>query len=90
MSAHTPGPWRLYCTQKDEFVVRKMFPDGQEAHQIAVKVRGYGNARLIAAAPELLEALKDALDLIDSISPVEGNTVRKARAAIAEATGGGE
>ena len=42
---------------------------------------------LIAAAPDLLEALKDALDLIDSITPLEGATVRKARAAIAKATG---
>ena len=42
------------------------------------------------AAPELLEALHDALHLIETISPVEGDTVRKCRAAIAKAEGGND
>lgn len=34
---------------------------------------------------ELLEALKEAINLIETLSPIEGQTVRKARAAIAKA-----
>lgn len=45
------------------------------------------NARLIAAAPELLAALVEAVDLIETISPMEGDTLRRARAAIAKAVG---
>jgi hypothetical protein len=43
------------------------------------------NARLIAAAPELLAALVEAVDLIETISPMEGDTLSRARAAIAKA-----
>ena len=39
------------------------------------------------AAPELLAALKDALELIETVVPFEGDTARKARAAIRKATG---
>ena len=45
------------------------------------------NARLIVAAPAMLEALIDALDLIETITPIEGDTVRKIRAAIKLAKG---
>lgn len=61
MSAgHTPGPW----------VVRNYDDDGREKHIMAnvggksVSVAGYclpADARLIAAAPDLLEAAADAL-----------------------------
>lgn len=55
------------------------------------------NARLIAAAPDLLEALVDTLDSYVSLvecgdcgswDPEQEDHVRKARAAIAKATGG--
>jgi hypothetical protein len=44
------------------------------------------NARLIAAAPELLEALEELL-LADSDMPSYESTVKKAKAAIRKATG---
>lgn len=45
------------------------------------------DALLMAAAPDLFEALQNALELIDVISPFECNVTRKARAAIAKAMG---
>lgn len=51
-SNYTPGPWGLYFNSGDDFVVRKMFPDGSEAHVVARVQSGAANARLIAAAPE--------------------------------------
>lgn len=42
---------------------------------------------MFAAAPDMLEALIDALALIELITPIEGDVVRKARKAIAKAEG---
>ena len=90
MNKHTPGPWEIDSEQPSTV---KKFTHGNRL-SIATVHGGYGektrrtaNARLIAAAPEMLEALEDALNLIDTITPFEGDTVRKARAAIAKARG---
>jgi len=71
--------------------------DGREPAGIRVHwngEEGYKKARLIAAAPELLEALQEAVeDLLTSLRFPEGwecsedELVGKARAAIARATG---
>lgn len=103
MSKHTPGPWfavrnssfwevnpqRELGDYNTPFTVGDVCesapgnPDGglQEA-----------NARLIAAAPELLEALRWYVET-DEVSDVPGNEFwwegrERARAAIAKATGG--
>ena len=82
---HTPGPWHVgskyptdvYADRAGHAIARAVNPqhDGEcEA-----------NARLMRAAPELLEALQDMLRLADA----EGwEGFPKARAAIAKATGG--
>ena len=44
------------------------------------------DARLIAAAPDLLEALKAMVDLVELMCPFDGPQQRRARAAIARAT----
>jgi hypothetical protein len=58
MNKHTPGPWATYVNTNNDVTIRKMFPDGQECCEIASCKSGFTNARLIAAAPELLEALQ--------------------------------
>ena len=83
---HTPGPWSIYFNSQDDLVIRKMFPDGQESHSIARCHSGAANARLIAAAPELLEALAEVVNAADGegwsqLDP----SLSKARAAIAKA-----
>ena len=44
--------------------------------------------RLREVNQELLEALEAALKLIELVMPIDGDVTRKARAAIAKATGG--
>ena len=46
------------------------------------------NARLIAAAPELLEALTDCVEHMHWTQPQGEAALKKAKAAIAKATGG--
>ncbi len=62
MSTHTPGPW-VY----DEGIV---YPQEDHAGQAWIAdIRGAvdadANARLIAAAPDLLQALKDILHTLE-------------------------
>ncbi len=69
---HTPGPW--YAEERDpsEWYVTT----GQDGRDIAILEtisNGKANARLIAAAPELLEALKVAREWIGSDAPAYQN-----------------
>ena len=82
---HTPGPWTVSETRHSyDTVIR-----GPKNEPIALaliagytKQEGQSNARLIAAAPELLEALQMLLEF-----PNTGPATSAARAAIAKATG---
>ena len=92
MMAHTQGPWEFELMLDKRYAVY-----GQNArHRIAtisnyVEHDDFDNARLIAAAPELLEALED---LVNEIGITwQGLTIgidrmEKAMAAIAKARGG--
>ena len=82
---HTPGPWETYCNAHNDFTIRKMFKDGLESHEVARCKSGWENARLIASAPELLEALQYAIKQVPELGSVPG-----VAAAIAKATGGAE
>jgi hypothetical protein len=55
MSAHTPGPW-TYQEQAGSF-----FINSPKRYSLAT-TSDEANARLIAAAPELLEALETVID----------------------------
>lgn len=86
---HTTGPWNIYFNSQDDVVVRKMFDSGFESHVIARVNSGFANALLIAAAPELLEALNEIVLAADGSGWSELDaSFTKARAAIAKATGG--
>ena len=97
-AGHTPWPWSIYFNSQDDLVIRKMFPDGQESHSIARCHSGAANARLIAAAPELLEAAKLVLKWYEAENNHSGTDFYQRmqmcrdsedaiRAAIAKATG---
>ena len=99
MKQHTPGPWRVEFGCVYRVGLRGYGPDGDEMSRIALMDRDNpltipterdANARLIAAAPELLKAGKCVIAAwleatpggnIAEISPLLG----KLRAAIAKA-----
>lgn len=88
MSKHTPGPWKAHF--EDAYFVTgpdlgrvAMMMNLKGAHGLGGRRSGNesaANARLIAAAPDLLDACKAALS--DDQPYIE-----KCRAAIAKATG---
>ena len=92
---HTQGPWRIDAcpdfSQLCELILRE---DGKKIASVNSIWTGVGeqqaNARLIAAAPELLEALDNLAEHIDSKSgdfAMRAHFLKEAFAAIAKARG---
>jgi len=100
MTEHTPGPWRLHQWSKaagnpgvysrvsanrddagDIDVCRfDLFPDADDEHE--------ANAKLIAAAPDMLESLQATLKYLECYASPEANELwSKVGEAIAKATG---
>ena len=107
MNKHTPGPWRKVTandykslgveTVSDDIYARVTICEIQLAHGEPFNSdendEPKANARLIAAAPELLEALKKATMALawheqEHGVAMDAVIVEQARAAIAKATGG--
>jgi len=65
MSKHTPGPWVIdhYRQIKAGAPPRTILVEGVALPQVAT-LESAANARLIASAPDLLEALKEARDWV--------------------------
>jgi hypothetical protein len=89
---HTPGPWFVDPECNGNI-------SAEHNHQLAIVTARYvgerpdyaeakANARLIAAAPELLDALRDAVKQCDcGINHVRGCWTEHAREVIAKAEG---
>ncbi|MEY4720032.1 MAG: hypothetical protein RL563_2650 [Pseudomonadota bacterium] len=103
MSKHTPGPWLVWNYDNDP---RHVYV-GPQAGGLCVagvvacnphgiytaetEVQGMANARLIAAAPELLNALREMEEFFrgeEHLDPATEEMFSRARAAIVKATGG--
>lgn len=93
---HTPGPWYVEVQQTWGMCVRTSgkqrtrISDGKpEDAYIASRLPGNADARLIAAAPELLEAAQFALRVFENAN-IDGNwwvpSKEKIEAAIKKAT----
>lgn len=89
---HTPGPWRYWPCKVDSTLTPPMYDYVQFASPIGhvfrapIQFLSEADARLLAAAPDLLEALKDcrrALELANA-----AGELAVVDAAIAKATGG--
>lgn len=94
---HTPGPWKCSTygqrisidTENNEvgiWGIAHINPDGDGRNGIP-SASNRANARLIAAAPDLLEILKEALDVMGTWDDAEPGWATTARAAIAKAGG---
>lgn len=85
---HSPGQWESddYGAPEQLYGIRAQFvilsQDGPVAY-----VYTEADARLIAAAPDLLEALREMVSVVEMAIPFDGPQQRKARAVIAKATG---
>ena len=95
MSAHTPGPWfvdGLIVTARQKGSIGFAYGPAMPENS-AVGRASLANARLIAAAPELLAALQSLLSDWDAVCGSHGWDKNHlcgpvdARAAIAKATG---
>lgn len=93
MTGHTPGPWRakgaeVYCGR---LRVCSQVNAADASLNIGGSVeRSHANARLIAAAPDLLEALEGVIPYLEEDPDDEGDyneRIRTVRAAIAKAKG---
>ena len=99
---HTPGPWEIHRRKKFSFDIDAPNGDtqtgavswealatvsGDEDAPATNQAKGEANARLIAAAPDMLEALLEIYSIPEGFS----NDMREvADRAIAKATGQGE
>ncbi len=87
MSKHTSGPWTAHSTKSFYVFGPASLSDkaGLDYGPFVCSASTQANARLIAAAPELLEALSDAVSTQPADSPIKW--VIRARAALAKAAG---
>lgn len=84
MTGHTPGPWRVEVGVSDP----EMY--SVKGSYLVADYLPIEDARLIAAAPVLLEALRKCLNFIENTEGELGITLTSAdaaRAAIAKAEG---
>ena len=91
---HTPGPWQAVNSGRHEWSHWINGPDGQSSVVGVTRLardptRSDANARLIAAAPDLLEALSSCVKWIESAASTLGEdaiVARLAQTAIDRAT----
>lgn len=82
MSEHTPGPWSVSGLVRPAVVI------GDEVIRLGAGTEEWkANARLIAAAPELLEALQNVCGLMKIRCQDRGGYYEHAMSVIAKATG---
>lgn len=97
MSAHTPGPWTMREHPTEYGLYRVFGPTRRSAVAVVVESTDEheADARLIAAAPELLDALREYMSQFGQgldahglpYGPSQAEADRKARAVIAKAEG---
>lgn len=95
MSKHTPGPWiigeRVKTARIDNArMIRPFDHCNYEYGATAIIGTSEADANLIAAAPELLEALVALLDVSEELCGLELKEMIKAHEVIKKATGGNE
>uniref|UniRef100_A0A6M3LRI8 Uncharacterized protein n=1 Tax=viral metagenome TaxID=1070528 RepID=A0A6M3LRI8_9ZZZZ len=65
MAKHTPGKWEVEVIGVHQFIVKNNKTIAKTPWDISNQEENEANARLIASAPELLEACKEAFTYLD-------------------------
>jgi hypothetical protein len=93
MTEHTPGPWEI-SQEPPRWIIQAKGEIGKKAvaYMVGDFVKCAANARLIAAAPELMAALEDMLEFAANVHAGRNQSINysgmdRARAAIAKARG---
>ena len=90
---HTPGPWQ-FSPGHDPHNQAQIYGDDGKTLAVTFSDEGSANARLIAAAPDLLFALyaclAELVDVVNAEGGDESEAMRQARAAILQAEGGAQ
>lgn len=96
MAGHTPGPWHLIAPKLPRYPLQLLeirAKDGAVVHWGGFDASDFGkterkaNARLIVAAPDLLDAARAALSVLEVVMGNDVMAVRQQlRAAITKAT----
>ena len=99
LKKHTPGPWGQSTIQGEEGTLRMIGGPALgvkgDVSDIVAEIRlnrsgAEANARLIAMAPEMLEALIETRDLMSRLGSPTMDGYAKVDAVITKATGQGE
>ena len=91
LNTHTPGPWAIEAAPNGYTYIRaehraEIALVGSE-NMLADDSSAASNAMLIAAAPDLLEALRDLVEAVEDPEASSLMRLNAARDAIAKATG---
>ena len=88
MNKHTKDKWEQLTFSNHELQTDfAMVRIGGRVHMVGYSQEDFANARLIAAAPDLLEALEYCLDCLGDEFALPSDCQSTARAAIAKARG---
>jgi hypothetical protein len=96
MSRHTPGPWigfnngfKIWVRSEGNLTIAPQYIADLSGQ--SDKEKAWADAQLMAAAPDLLEALKELVDLVEGVRDgsykPDSFTCQPALAAIAKAEG---
>lgn len=82
---HIPGPWKWGFESVDPEWAIVTIEGGLIVANVNAHHRQEANAKLIAAAPELLDACEFALTILEGMGNGNGDAAKTCRAAIAKA-----
>jgi len=93
--SHTPGPWaydadshEIFSTDEAHSAGRLASVRGNDSNgRFLAESERLANARLIAAAPDLLDAVEELLIYLADWDDPDNETCQRARAAVAKAKG---
>ena len=89
---HTPGPWAQAPLSPVDILAadETMIAMAREGLRVISRDQAIANARLIAAAPDMLETLRDIVGMLTDANDMRADALHAARTAIVRATGGQE